>query len=171
MHKSVTCVLFALTLALMASAPLPASTFNFSDTGNGYAVSGSLIGTNNGNGSFTIVSGTGFYNSDPITLIPGAGANAAFYFDNTLFPGNDPMLDTGGLLFAFDGDSQLNIWGTGPGSYSAYTYDPGSGYILQDNASSFALAAAPEPGTWAMLAMGLALAGIGGWRRKARSKA
>lgn len=175
MHKTVTSVLFALILALVASASLPASTFQFTDTGAGYSISGTVAGTDNGNGSFTLISGSGFYNADPITLIAGSGYSPSgnFIFDDVLFPNSNPALDINGLLFSFANNNELNIWGTGPGAYTTYTYTPGVGYALQDASSVFTLTQSPvpEPGTLAMLAMGLALACIGGWRRKALSKA
>jgi hypothetical protein len=174
MIKSATKMLFVLMLALVVAASLPASTFQFTDTGagNAYTISGTLTGTSNGNGWFTLTSGSGLYNTDSITLIPGSGSNSAFFWDSRLSPGSDPMLDGAGLLFTYSGGDQLNIWGNGPGSYSTYTQE-GGGYVLQDGESSFAITGqSPEPGTLAMLAVGLGLACIGGWRRrKAESKA
>lgn len=161
----------ALALALMASASLSASTvFQFTDTGAGINASGTLIGNDNGNGSFTITSGSGLFNGEVITLYAGSGTSpsGAFNYDNLLTPGGDPLLDTGGLLFTIAGGNELNIWGTGQGTYSTWTHD-GTGYPIQNNSTLFTLtssASAPEPGTLAMFGVGLGLAFIGGWRRR-----
>jgi hypothetical protein len=96
----------------------------------------------------------------------------AFYFDNQLSPGSDPVLDNNGLLFGFNGTSELNVYSIGVGSYQTQSFTPGAGWS-EITASSFAITSqSPEPGTLAMLAVGLGLACIGGWRRrKAESKA
>lgn len=160
-----------LVLALMASATMSASTvFNFTDTGDGISISGTIVGNDNGNGTFTIISGSGLFNGSPIALLPGSGGSplGSFTYDSLLFPGGDPALDNSGLLFLFNGTNELNIWGTEPGVYSTYTSGAPYSYPLQNDATLFTLtqSSTPEPGTMAMLGVGLALAAIGGWRRK-----
>lgn len=151
--------------AIVAGTPLRASTiFTFTDTDNGaFTVYGTLAATDNGNGTFTVTSASGFFDSDPIVLIPGSGTSpyGLFNYDNLLFPTGNPLLDSGGLLFSDTvTGAELNIWGTGafpPSFYSTYTGLNG-GWPLQDTQSVFTLTGSiPEPGTWCLLAMGLAL--------------
>jgi hypothetical protein len=161
-----------LGVLLAASASLNASTvlFTFTDTDNAvFTASGTLNATDNGNGTFTVTSGSGFFNTDPITLIPGSGTSPSglFIYNNVLYPNGNPLLDIDGLLFTDTiTGAELNIWGNGaypPSFYSTYT-GLGGGYPLQDNNSVFTLAGIPEPSTWWLIVTGLGL--IVGERRR-----
>jgi hypothetical protein len=134
--------------------------FVFTDKGPTFTVSANLNATDNGNGSFTVTSGSGFFNADPIVLIPGSGFSplGAFTYDNVLYPAATPKLDTGGLLFrdTITG-AELNIWGNPGGSYSTYVGVAAGNYSLQNNSSAITLAQAPEPGTWMLMVVGLSV--------------
>jgi hypothetical protein len=143
-------------------------TFTYTATdGSGDWASAALIANDNGDGSFTAVSGNGTYtNSFGSYLIslfvnPIAPGNAIspsgyFYYDNQLYPHRDPVLNSGGLLFTFSTPTatqeELNIWATGPWSYTAMT---NTGHSSTET---------PEPTTFAF--MGVGLVGLGLIRRK-----
>src|SRR5262249_40186855 len=67
--------------------------------------------------------------------------SGAFSVDDQLFPGQDPTLDVFGLLFTGNG-VEINIWGTGPGTYSYFAFN-GSSFPLASNNASFTLASTP----------------------------
>ena len=170
MLKSATKMLFVLMLTLVVAASLPARTFQFTDIGAGdaYTITGTLTGTSNGNGWFTLTSGSGSYDGDPFTFVPGTGTSpsGAFYYDSLMLPGSQPAFNDG-PLFLFSDNRELNIWGSSPGSYSTWIAAPDGQLMLQDNGSTFAITGqTPEPGTLAMFAVGLGLACLGVWRRR-----
>lgn len=82
-----------LFLCLLALGTAVADTFNFTYSGSLYSGSGTLVATNNGNGSFTATSGSGFFDGFLISLIANPSApnfrnspSGAFYYDDLLFP-------------------------------------------------------------------------------------
>ena len=173
-------VLVSSVLLLLGSVSLHADTiFNFTDTdSNMFNVSGTLTAVDNGNGTFTAISGSGFFNSDPIVLIPGSGGSPSglFIYNNLLYPSGNPLLDVNGLLFTDTvTNAEINIWGNGPYPptfYSTYTGLNG-GYPLADNNSVFTLSSAvPESPTWSLLLIGVALilAGAAGNSQRWSSK-
>ena len=174
MRHSVPGMLCAVMLLVAISGSLHASAivFSFTDTDNAvFTASGTLTATDNGDGTFTVVSGDGFFNGDPITLIPGSGTSPSglFIYNNLIYPGGNPLLDVNGLLFRDDVTSaEINVWGNGPfpaSYYSTYTGLDGS-YPLADTNSVFALSATvPESSTSLLLVTGLGLIAFG-WRRR-----
>lgn len=123
-------------------------------------LSADLNATSNGNGSFTVTSGTGFFNTDPIVIIPGSGTspNGAFVYDSVLYPTATPTLDIDGLLFRDTvTGAEINVWGNAGGPYSTYVGTAAGNYPLQNNSSTTSMAQAPEPGTWMLMAAGLGL--------------
>lgn len=163
----------ALALALAAATPLSAATiYQFTDTGAGFTVAGTLTALDNGNGTWTVISGSGFFNTDPIFLIPGSGTSplGAFNYNNLLYPTGNPFLDGLGLLFQDSvTGAELNIWGNGPYPQSPYStylgYGPGNYPLANDNSVFNLTVATPEPATWGMLALGLGAAWLARRRR------
>ena len=90
-----------------------------------------------------------------------------FIFDNLYSP-TGMAFDYSGLLFttADNPGGYWNLWASSPGNYSLYELAGGS-YPIQE-IGTLSVAAAPEPSTWAMLALGfVALAFVG--RRRQRT--
>ena len=105
------CILFMATCASLHAN----SIFTFTDTdGTLFSVSETLITTDNGNGALSVISGDGFFDTDPIVLIAGSGTSPAglFIYNNLLYPRENPLLDVDGLLFRDTvTGAELNIWG------------------------------------------------------------
>jgi hypothetical protein len=149
--------------ALMTAGPASADvvynwTLSGADTGSGTLTAGAPDGS-----GFDITAFTGTIDGNTIDgllgspLDPGAPTVSplgAFIYDNIVYPGADPMLDTSGILFSISG-TEGNIWGnSGPDDYSFYVccYAPAN-----DRIDTFALtpAAVSEPSGLALLASGL----------------
>ena len=153
--------------------------FDFTDSGSGFTITGTLTATDNGDGSFTAISGTGVWDSlspfpnEVITLSPnpnGTGTystpDGAFVIDNQLFPGQANLLDFYGLWFTFPGHG-LNIFGSPGAPYHTWTYN-GSTYDFGNDNSTFALSASPEPSTLVLLVSGGLLVALGKLARPSR---
>ena len=135
----------ALALALPPRATAQTFTFTATDNDSGTFSYGVLNTSPNGDGSYTATSGyliilngpiAGEYDLFPNPNAPGIyeydlpGGNF-FLIDNQLFPSQSPTLDVFGLLFT-GGTLAINIWGTGPGTYSYFYFDtanPGQGFV------------------------------------------
>ncbi len=162
---------------------------NFTDiSGSGaWSVTGDLITTSNGNGTFTVtggsVTGDGTADNGVIyslyTPVPSSGSIRPFgatdlIFDNQLMPGSSPVLTGNGLVFeASNGLSYLNIWGNGPGSYTLFQLGYNTSTLSEiygpaDNgtASITPLTASPTPIPAAAWLFGSGLAGLIGLKRK-----
>jgi hypothetical protein len=105
----------------------------------------------------------------------------SFYYDNQLLPGQDPLITRNGLFFSVSGGALLNIYWDGffgpDGNYSLFEYSS-AGVSYVPGGGFFSLTAVPEPPSPVtvpepsslvhMASVGLAVAGIAWWRRKAR---
>lgn len=166
MRTSRRVVFGALVLALAVAGPLCAATvFQFTDSGASFYATGTLTAIDNGDGTWTVIAGSGMLNEDPIFLIPGSGTSplGAFNYNNLLYPAGNPLLDGLGLLFRNTVTAaELNIWGNGPYPpvpYSTYVGLGSGNYPLADDNSVFTLTLwVPEPATWVMLGAGLCAA-------------
>jgi hypothetical protein len=139
---------------------------------------GSLTGTANGDGTYTATSGTitefGPVAAGSGVLIanPNAPANANspsgfFFYNDLLLPGQNPLLDGAGLLFAISG-AEINIYSNGPGPGS-YTLERNSGAISNgDFALSQIAGTVPEPATWGLMLVGFG--GLGAMLRRRRGQ-
>lgn len=168
-----------LVVGLLALSPQSSRadfSFEISFSGGGVQGVGILNATSNGDGSFTAVSGSAFVIGAPrsgaLTLLANPfspsfviSPSGFFFFDNQLFPGANPTLSEGGLLFLFADGTEVNIWGTGP---STYTYADSTGF--QYDFLSFRLTLVPEPSSLTMVAVAL-VPGLGVWWSRRRSKA
>jgi PEP-CTERM motif-containing protein len=88
-----------------------------------------------------------------------------FIYDNLYSP-TGMAFDYSGLLFttADNPGGYWNLWASSPGTYSLYESAGGS-YPIQEIGTR-SVAGAPEPSTWAMLALGLMALSFVGRRRQ-----
>jgi hypothetical protein len=163
------------------SAPLRAQEWNFTFNDGNVVANGTLWGDLVSAGEYEITSGSltitsgGFVqgtgdlwanpNSPSPTLsnnVGGAlessfgGTNIAF--DDLLFPGTDPQLDTDGLIFIVDGVG-VNLYANGVSEYAAWE---GNWAYVGPNTSNFATTLAPEggPSVLYLLMAGIACFGV-----------
>ena len=167
------------------SGGVQAMEFDFNYSGANISGSGKIDTIDNGNGTFTAISGvsTGTYDGisyGTFSLVINSNApnyayspSGMFYYDNIVTPGSQqPLLDDGGLLFT-NGTQELNIWGNGVGihgevnPYSAWLWNPESGSFSQNGDVTFNANAVPEPAT--MLLFGAGLIGLAGLVPKRRA--
>ena len=98
---------------------------------------------------------------------PGASTSpdGLFLYDNDFHAPGTPF-DLYGLLFATaqNPGGFWNLWESSPGQYSLW--EMGGGSYPVEESGTLSVAAAPEPSTWAMLALGLASLGLVGRRRR-----
>jgi hypothetical protein len=160
-----------------------ANVWDFSFSSPNSSGSGILTATPLGGGDYLATSvASGFFTGlgltdQAINLISGGpnpfySPSGAFIADNVLYsspPSPSEYIDNWGLLFGWSAGGtsyELNVFGNGPGNganYSVYVYEPSGGYVVADT-GSFTLsdpsgvsseAATPEPGLYAVLALGL----------------
>jgi hypothetical protein len=92
--------------------------------------------------------------------------DGSFIFDNLYSP-TGMAFDYYGLLFTTAGNpgGYWNLWASSPGAYSLYESAGSYNYPIQE-IGSLSVAAAPEPSTWAMLALGFVALTFFGRRRQ-----
>jgi PEP-CTERM motif len=88
-----------------------------------------------------------------------------FIYDNLYSP-TGMAFDYSGLLFttADNPGGYWNLWASSPGTYSLYE-SAGASYPIEES-GTLSIAAAPEPSTWAMLALGFVALTFVGQRRQ-----
>lgn len=172
--------LIGITIAFLIGGISPATAtlvqFNFSFNSENESGSGTLEALDNGNGSYTAVSGfateTGILTDSLTLFLNPNGSNISyspsgyFFYDNQLFPTTfDLLIGNAGLLFITGGGRELNLFSNGPSNYVDYE---NNGFNVQ---TSFHLTAVtdhlptsplaelptlvPEPSSIALLSLGL----------------
>ena len=178
MRKTMITTLVALTTAMMlnvTAASAEAYTFTFQSNDAQLTATGQF--TVNSADEVTSVSGavSGLTNQtiSGVTAnpsFPGSSLSpdGSFIFDN-LYSGTGMVFDYSGLLFttAENPGGYWNLWASSPGTYSLYESSGSYNYPIQEF-GTLSVAGAPEPSTWAMLALGfVALTFVG--RRRPRT--
>ena len=102
---------------------------------------------------------------NPGFLGAAISADGLFLYDNQFHVPGAPF-DLDGLLFVTSQNPGgfWNLWESSPGHYSLWESAAGA-YPVQES-GALSVAAAPEPSTWAMLALGLASLSLVGRRRR-----
>jgi hypothetical protein len=122
------------------------------------SVSGAISGLTN-----QVISGVTAKPSFPSASYSPDGS---FIFDNLYSP-TGMAFDNSGLLFTTAGNAggYWNLWANSPGAYSLYESAGSYNYPIQE-IGTLSVAGAPEPSTWAMLALGFAALSFVGRRRQ-----
>ena len=151
--------LIVLGFALTAMAA-HADNFTFTFTGNQVSASGSLVGTDNMDGSFTITSGNLFVNSDTTGTASGmynitTNGGSNYTWDNLLlFTSNPQVTTTGGILFS-NGSQRVEIYALGSTAYlSAENSTGGQNSPIYNPGDAGQFVAVPEPASLAVLGLG-----------------
>jgi hypothetical protein len=146
--------------------------WTFTSTGGTLEGSGTLTTGAADDGGYVLTGITGTIEdgpagvTGPITgFTPGSGDDGVFAWDNIIYTGT-PHVDNLGILFDAD-NQEVNIYSaTGgccdivyPGAYPKGDIQAGSNNNFGGDAGTFAISAAPEPATWALLFLGVGMAG------------
>jgi hypothetical protein len=177
--KKFSLALLAIATALAIPSAALAQTFDFSFTSNDgtLGANGTLVAVQDGSNTLQYDATSGTINnvfgsdllitSGLLTPASAPGVNTTsldgkFFYDDQIFPNQDPLLSTtGGLLFTTADGAEINIFATGTsqGTYEYYDDQTGQYFDLSGN---FALTevSVPEYGTLLMLILcALTLAG------------
>jgi hypothetical protein len=176
MRKTMITTLAALATAMMLNvSAVSAEIYKFTFQSNDAELTATGEFTVNSANEVTSVSGavSGLTNQ----VISGITANPSFpsasYSPDGSFIFDDVYSPTGmafdyyGLLFttAENPGGYWNLWASSPGTYSLYESAGSYNYPIQA-IGSLSVAAAPEPSTWAMLALGFVALTFVGRRRQ-----
>ncbi len=165
MKKNVLGILAVLCCTLAFAAYSQADAINFDYSGAGVAASGTLFGTSNGNGTWTVSGIAGTYNGIAIAGIVPLGTDPSYIYNNLLYYPADPLfVDNGGILFSVPGVGDVNLYFDPSFGYGNITGDLSRGFVTTPVAVDFS-ASAPEPGTLALLGTGI-LGVLGIYRRR-----
>lgn len=160
-------VLAVLSCALLFVSTAGADAIPFSYSGPGVAVSGTLFGSDNHDGSWTVTDITATYNLIDVSGIVAVGLDPHFLYNNLYYDsGYAPFaVDYYGIVFAVPGIGDVNLCsGCGTSGYTSILWNGGGYEFTQVSQSSFG-PAIPEPATLALFGGGLAAAGGAARRR------
>jgi hypothetical protein len=160
-------ILAVLGCALVLAGTAGADAIPFSYSGPGVSVAGTLFGSDNADGSWTIHDISAIYNQIPVTGIVAVAVDSHFLYNNLYYdPKYSPMVvDYYGLVFSVEGVGEVNLCsytpagGCGNGGYSSILWDGGGYRFTQVNLANPA-SAVPEPSSLALLGGGLLAAGV-----------
>jgi PEP-CTERM motif len=140
-------------LAFATRSQADAISFNYS--GDGVTVSGTLFGTGNGNGTWTITGITGTYNGIGIAGIVPLGADPSYIYNNLLYYPSDPLfVDNAGILFNVPGVGDVNLYFDPSFGYGNITGSLDPGFVTTAVIVDFS-SPAPEPATLGLLGTGI----------------
>ena len=165
-------VLAVLGCALVLSGTASADAIPFSYSGTGVSVAGTLFGSNNTDGSWTITGITATYNQIAVTQMVPPNSDPNFGYNNLYYDsGFAPYaVDYLGVVFNVPGLGDVNLCsytaagGCGSGGYASILWD-GGGYQLTQVTQSNIGPATPEPATLALFGDGPVAAGVAARRR------
>ena len=143
------------------------------------SASGTITATAVGGGQFLATDISGTWNGEKITALAPVGSEGGN--DNLLFPGSYPVLDNNGLTFTVagpiagdNGSGQVNVYSVSFFDWHLYTdFGKNTWYSSEFSLTPAvaAVAAVPEPSTWAMMILGFAGGGFMAYRRRNQTPA
>ncbi|MGB8769042.1 MAG: PEP-CTERM sorting domain-containing protein [Candidatus Korobacteraceae bacterium] len=155
MKKNVLGAFAVLFCALVFAARSQADAISFTYSGDGVAVSGTLFGGSNGNGTWTITGITGTYDGITIAGLVPLGADPSYIYNNLLYYPSDPLfVDNGGILFNVPGVGDVNFYYDPSSGYVNTTGSLDSGFVTTPVTVDFS-APTPEPATLALVGTGI----------------
>ena len=176
-------IVFILMALVCMSWSQAYANFGFEFNNSSYGVTGTLLTTDNGNGSFLVTggsltgTGTQNLNINYTFAAPGAGVHSIRPFgatdlivDNLLMPGSNTFLTNNGIAFmSTSNNSYFNIWGNGPSSYTSFQLAWDGTHEIYGPAVNGTVDVTPTPIPAAAWLLGSGLMGLFGMRRKVQN--
>ncbi len=147
----------------------------FSYSGPGVAVTGTMYGSSNGDGSWNITGIDATYNQVKVAGIEPLSTSTYFLYNNLYYgvAHSAYAVDYYGIVFDVPGVGQVNLCtytaagGCGSGGYASILWGGGQYQFTQVESAKFG-PAIPEPGTLMLLGGGMLAAGVAARRRLSR---